>query len=363
MRQLVQPAPLRQRKRAAEKSFLQHANLARIETIEAADRLHPLLGAGMVFCGCSECFYHMCHCHPLSCFCQLMDRATRAPIRVVTVSRRTFSVRRCGVPPPGTRPAACTLRCALGCQGVNYNVLAPRRTSVIRNFDRNLSPPRQFYTMAARPPENSLKAAPEVSERRLIAAAQQDPRRFAALYEIHFERVYAYVSRRLGNREAAEDVTSEVFQHALANLPRFEWRGAPFGAWLMRIASNAIADRWRRGAREQSHEFASDPASVEPSPEEIEIRAQLFRRVQGLPIEQRKVLRMRFAEEKSIREIAQALGRSEGAIKQLQFRAVQNLRDGFDAVKTDKPQTTPIDGSKGKRAATKRPKKSGESNG
>jgi RNA polymerase sigma-70 factor, ECF subfamily len=181
--------------------------------------------------------------------------------------------------------------------------------------------------MAARTPELSLKAVQETSERRLIEAAQQDPSRFAALYEIHFERVYAYVSRRLANREAAEDVTSEVFHHALANLPRFEWRGAPFGAWLMRIAANAIADRWRRGSREQTDALANDPASAEPSPEEIEIRAQLFRLVQELPLEQRKVVQMRFAEEKSIREIAQALGRTEGAVKQLQFRGIQTLRE------------------------------------
>lgn len=172
-----------------------------------------------------------------------------------------------------------------------------------------------------------MKAVQEASERRLIEAAQQDPSRFGALYEIHFERVYAYVSRRLANREAAEDVTSEVFQHALASLPSFEWRGAPFGAWLMRIAANAIADRWRRGAREQTDELADDPASAEPSPEEIEIRAQLFRLVQELPVEQRKVVQMRFAEEKSIREIALELGRTEGAVKQLQFRGIQTLRE------------------------------------
>jgi RNA polymerase sigma-70 factor, ECF subfamily len=181
--------------------------------------------------------------------------------------------------------------------------------------------------MAATTPENVLKAVQEPSERRLIAAAQQDPSRFGALYEIHFERVYAYVSRRVGNREAAEDVTSEVFQHALANLPRFEWRGAPFGAWLMRIAANAIADRWRRGSREQAGALAHDPASPEPGPEEVEIRAQFFRLVQELPAEQRKVVQMRFAEEKSIREIAQALGRTEGAVKQLQFRGIQALRE------------------------------------
>jgi len=193
-----------------------------------------------------------------------------------------------------------------------------------------------------------LKAVHETNERRLIEAAQQDPSRFAALYEIHFERVYAYVSRRVGDRAAAEDLTSDVFHHALANLPRFEWRGAPFGAWLMRIAANAIADRWRRGSREQSDQFVNDPASAEPSPEEIEIRAQLFRLVQELPAEQRKVLQMRFAEEKSIREIAQALGRTEGAVKQLQFRGIQSLREEVAKVS-------------GRQAASKAPQKKGRS--
>jgi RNA polymerase sigma-70 factor, ECF subfamily len=172
-----------------------------------------------------------------------------------------------------------------------------------------------------------LSFVQEAGERQLVEAAQEDPRRFAELYERHFERVYAYVSRRLGDRDVAEDVTSEVFHHALANLKKFEWRGAPFGAWLMRIASNAVADRWRRHARENTTELAEDPVSGEPNPEEVELRAQLFRLVRELPTEQRRVIEMRFAEEKSIREIAAKLGRTEGAVKQLQFRGMQALRE------------------------------------
>jgi RNA polymerase sigma-70 factor (ECF subfamily) len=171
-----------------------------------------------------------------------------------------------------------------------------------------------------------LSSVQEAGERQLVEAAQRDPSRFGELYEIHFERVYAYVARRVGDRDVAQDVTSEVFHHALANLPRFEWRGAPFGSWLMRIASNAIADRWRRHARENATALADDPVSNEPNPEEVEMRAQLFRLVRALPVEQRRVIEMRFAEEKSIREIAVALGRTEGAVKQLQFRGMQTLR-------------------------------------
>src|SRR5205085_12254931 len=80
-------------------------------------------------------------------------------------------------------------------------------------------------------------------ERALIEAAKRDPARFAELYEFNFDRVYAYVSRRVRDRSIAEDVTAEVFHHALANLERFEWRGTPFAAWLFRIAANEIADR------------------------------------------------------------------------------------------------------------------------
>src|SRR6266568_5895182 len=87
-------------------------------------------------------------------------------------------------------------------------------------------------------------------ERLLIEAAQKDPGRFADLYENNFERVYAFIVRRVRDRHEAEDLTAEVFQHALANLPRFEWRGVPFAAWWFRIAANAIADRWQRISKE-----------------------------------------------------------------------------------------------------------------
>lgn len=167
-------------------------------------------------------------------------------------------------------------------------------------------------------------------ERLLVEAAQRDPARFADLYECNFERVYAYVSRRLTDRGAAEDVTAEVFHQALANLDRFEWRGTPFVAWLLRIAANAIVDYWRKASREQQLAEEDGPESFPVNAENIERverRAMLFRLVRTLPDDQRRVVEMRFAEEKPIREIARELGRTEGSIKQLQFRAIQSLRE------------------------------------
>ena len=164
-------------------------------------------------------------------------------------------------------------------------------------------------------------------DRSLIEAAKADPARFVELYDRYVDRVYAFVSRRTQNRAAAEDITSEVFQHALASLGRFEWRGVPFVAWLFRIASNAVADRWREDSRE-SHDPPADVPDTREL-EELERRVILFQLVDRLPDVQRQVIQMRFVEEKSIREIAAALGRSEGAVKQLQLRALENLRKGM----------------------------------
>ena len=160
-------------------------------------------------------------------------------------------------------------------------------------------------------------------ERTLIEAAQKDPGRFAELYEENFDRVYAFVVRRVRERQDAEDLTAHVFHQALANLPRFEWRGAPFAAWLYRIAANAIADHFKEKSRMSG--LAPDAATTEPA-EDIERRAALFRSVDRLPRDQRRVVVMRFTEGKSIREIAQELEKSEGAVKQLQWRGLQTLR-------------------------------------
>ena len=167
-------------------------------------------------------------------------------------------------------------------------------------------------------------------DRLLVEAAKKDPSRFAELYELNFTRVYAFIARRVGDRDVAQDLTSDVFHKALASIQSFEWRGVPFAGWLLRIAANMIVDRSKRSGREVSgQDDLPDPVS-QPKLEEIDQHARLFRLVEQLPPDQRRVIGMRFAEEKSIREIAHELGRSEGAVKQLQFRALQNLRDQME---------------------------------
>ena len=174
-------------------------------------------------------------------------------------------------------------------------------------------------------------------EKDLIEAAKRDPARFAELYEHNFNRVYGYIARRVRDRATAEDLTADVFHDALKKLDSFEWRGVPFGAWLIRIAANAIIDKAKRATREQELLTASGIEMRDPDPsaafeggiEEIERRHRLFRLLDALPADQKRVIKLRFVEEKSVRDIARELGRTEGAVKQLQFRGLQNLRSGM----------------------------------
>jgi len=128
-----------------------------------------------------------------------------------------------------------------------------------------------------------------------------------------------------------------ALRHALANLKSFEWRGIPFAAWLFRIAANLISDRRQKSGREQ---LTDDPQEIEAIPasateiEAVERQAALSRLVDTLPSEQRRVVVLRFVEEKSIKEVAKEIRKTEGAVKQLQFRALSALRsrlEGADA--------------------------------
>jgi len=204
--------------------------------------------------------------------------------------------------------------------------------------------------MVVRAP-GSERSLAQADERLLVEAAQKDPARFGDLYERYFGPVYAFAARRSASREMAEDVTADTFHRALANLQQFEWRGVPFGAWLLRIAANALVDRSRNAGKELLFENPPEVAS-EAEFQSFDQKAQLYEFVEELPADQRQVVVMRFAEEKSIREIATQMGRSEGAVKQLQFRGLQNLRNKLTT--SNKPQRA--------RRSTKT-KKSGGRNG
>ena len=162
----------------------------------------------------------------------------------------------------------------------------------------------------------------EPDERLLIEAAQRERAHFAELYEQNFERIYAFVAHRVSTRDEAQDLTAEVFHQALASIHSFKWQGAPFVAWLYGIAANLLSAHWRKRGR-SPEQLAWEQGGTD----EIERRAMLTELVESLPPDQRRVIVKRFVQQKSIREIATDLGRSEGAVKQLQLRALEALRE------------------------------------
>lgn len=159
-------------------------------------------------------------------------------------------------------------------------------------------------------------------DRPLIEAAQNEPARFAELYDQNFDRLYAFFARRVSTREEAQDLTAEVFHQALASIRTFKWQGAPFIAWLYGIAANVLSKHWAHHGKHME-EALPDLSSMGG---DIERSVLLMKAVETLLPNQKLVIIRRFVDQKSIREIAQELGRSEGAIKQLQLRALENLR-------------------------------------
>ena len=168
--------------------------------------------------------------------------------------------------------------------------------------------------------------------RALIELAQQgDAEAFGQLYDRYVTSIFRYVHARVGSVQLAEDITSETFLRALRSIQKFTWQGKDFAAWLTTIARNLITDHYkaRRHRLEVVTDLPPERATAQPGPDDDVLAAMsneaLLRAVNELPPEQRDCILMRFIQELSIAETALALGKSEGAVKQLQLRAVRRL--------------------------------------
>ncbi len=172
-------------------------------------------------------------------------------------------------------------------------------------------------------------------DRELIRKAQQgDTRAFGDLYEAHAPVVFRYIFAHLDSRMDAEDLTAEVFLKAWQSLPKYTDRGAPFLAFLFRIARNALVDHYRQNSRQDSKDPNDmDGYRAEDSPEPIDVvgsqmEHQVMRQVLcRLRPDYQTVLTLRFISELSPQETAQVMNRSEGAIRVLQHRALAALRE------------------------------------
>ena len=167
---------------------------------------------------------------------------------------------------------------------------------------------------------------PDVIDR----ARTGDRSAFAELYDTYVDNVYRYLLYRVREPSDAEDLCSEVFTRAFANIHRYRWQGKSFLAWLYTIARNAVTDRRRRERPTVEIDNAYGLAEDGPTAHERAVHGEAVDALRGavrhLTAEQQEVLVLRFVENRSSREVAKILSKNEGAIRALQFRALGRLR-------------------------------------
>lgn len=175
-----------------------------------------------------------------------------------------------------------------------------------------------------------------VSESELIERARTDPQAFGDLYRRHVDRIYSYVLHRVGNRSDAEDLTARTFYRALTGMPEYTDRGAPFSAWLYRIAHNLVANWHRDRGRHETVSLdcpdvglASDGSG--PAPDVETITNEMVAAAIGRLESDRRALLILKVQGLSNAEIGDVLGRSEGAVKSLYHRTLTALRDDLRA--------------------------------
>jgi RNA polymerase sigma-70 factor (ECF subfamily) len=168
--------------------------------------------------------------------------------------------------------------------------------------------------------------------RRLVDLAQQGDREaLESLYLIHFDRIYSYLHMSVGNRHDAEDLTTQTFLKMLESIGKFRFRSAPFSAWLFRIAHNLAMDHFRSARRWQPEEEVPEPPGQEELSAEDEAmhsigRASMLDLIEGLSPEQQQVLTLKFVFSFGNAEVATILGKTDGAVKSLQHRALASLQ-------------------------------------
>lgn len=170
------------------------------------------------------------------------------------------------------------------------------------------------------------------SDSTLIARAKEDPQAFSLLYERYVDRIYSYIYYRTGNHHDAEDLVARTFYRALKHLSRYVDRGAPFSAYLYRIAHNMVANWHRDHSRRQivsiEGEMLATTAGNEPGTvvEEADRQETLLESVRRLPPDRQQLLILKFVDGMSNAAIAKVMGRTEGAVKSLYHRTLVALR-------------------------------------
>ena len=180
--------------------------------------------------------------------------------------------------------------------------------------------------------ETQQKGPSGAEIRKLVERGQQGDRSaLEELYLIHFDRIYSYLHMTVGNRHDAEDLTTQTFMRMLESIGKFRFQSAPFSAWLFRIAHNLSMDHFRATRRVQPEEEVPEPMGSEQDSAELEAmhsigRQSLLEMIDTLSDEQQQVLTLKFVFNFSNAEVATILGKTEGAVKSLQHRALVSLQ-------------------------------------
>jgi RNA polymerase sigma-70 factor (ECF subfamily) len=200
---------------------------------------------------------------------------------------------------------------------------------------RSLEEPRARNTAAAKASEESSSTAqPQeevLAEWELVRRAQQfDDEAIHKLYETYYPKIYNYAFMQMGDVQAAEDLASDVMLKMIEAINSYKFKGLPFGAWVFRIARNRIIDlhrrRKRRGEVDLSETISTALANPQVLAERALERGQIQVALKHLTPEQRQVIVLKFIEGFDNRSVGKIMGRSEGAIKSLQHRALGALR-------------------------------------
>jgi len=168
-------------------------------------------------------------------------------------------------------------------------------------------------------------------EERLIRRAREyDAQALALLYRRHVGAIYRYIHLRVGREDLAEDLTADVFLKMVEGIESFDYRGVPFAAWLFRIAHDRVVDYFRRETGKETvslSEGLSAPGEGLTAITEAALARERLRQAFGrLPEEQKQVIVLKFGEGLTNAEVGRLLGKSEGAVKSLQHRALASLR-------------------------------------
>ena len=187
-----------------------------------------------------------------------------------------------------------------------------------------------FFFIADTFPDNPSSASVDILD--LIARAQRGDREaVAVLYQLHAPKMFRYIVARVPTNADAEDLTAEVFVSMVKGLPSYQIRGAPFEAWLYRIAASRVTDFYRRTRHHVQTELPETLHDSTPLPEEKILQDQtldhLRKSLQQLPEEYQTILILRFVERKSHEDVAELLGKSVPAVKSIQHRALIRLTE------------------------------------